>query len=278
MFPDATLPCRLILVFVDTEAKIGNYNKNPYEFNRKWTYTVEEREPEIKSHSEQSFEDRMQKLEKQFELFSKQYARDIESDTDTQSTSNQSQSDESQINSQPIQPTNELISLEAKKRLRSFFNSRVQSESSQFDPTFSCENFERQSENPPTPAPSSRTRSQGSFTSDSFHTPNSSFGAKLKKTTKTVFIQKIEVLLNSTPIDQIEDNQTQDECIQSFWRMYAFNGQLNSLHTCGISYDEFRRGNYFAVYDLSTSGRCGSNYVVPSIRFLNKYRTFRVNS
>lgn len=48
--------------------------------------------------------------------------------------------------------------------------------------------------------------------------------------------------------------------------MYAFNGHLNSLHTCGISYDDFRRGNFFAVYDLSTSGKCGSNFVVPSIR------------
>jgi hypothetical protein len=28
-------------------------------------------------------------------------------------------------------------------------------------------------------------------------------------------------------------------------------------------------GYFFAVYDLSTSGKCGSNYVVPSIRVGN---------
>ena len=57
---------------------------------------------------------------------------------------------------------------------------------------------------------------------------------------KYVFIRKIEVLLNGTPIDQIEDKQNEDECLQAYWRMFAFNGQINSLFTNGISYDDFR--------------------------------------
>jgi hypothetical protein len=28
----------------------------------------------------------------------------------------------------------------------------------------------------------------------------------------------------------------------------------------------FRTGFFFGVYDLSTSGKCGTNYVIPSIR------------
>jgi hypothetical protein len=28
----------------------------------------------------------------------------------------------------------------------------------------------------------------------------------------------------------------------------------------------FRRGYFFGVYDLSTSGKCGTNYLIPSIR------------
>jgi hypothetical protein len=31
-------------------------------------------------------------------------------------------------------------------------------------------------------------------------------------------------------------------------------------------YNFFRNGFFFAVYDLSTSGRSGTNYVIPSIR------------
>ena len=57
---------------------------------------------------------------------------------------------------------------------------------------------------------------------------------------KFVFIRKIEVLLNGTPIDQVEDKQNEDECLQAYWRMFAFNGQINSLFTNGISYDDFR--------------------------------------
>jgi hypothetical protein len=32
---------------------------------------------------------------------------------------------------------------------------------------------------------------------------------------------------------------------------------------------KFSSGFFFAVYDLSTSGKCGSNYVIPSIRVGN---------
>ena len=51
---------------------------------------------------------------------------------------------------------------------------------------------------------------------------------------KKVYIRKIEVLLNGSPIDQVEDKQNADECIQAYWRMFTFNGQMNSLFTNGI--------------------------------------------
>ena len=51
---------------------------------------------------------------------------------------------------------------------------------------------------------------------------------------KFVYIRKIEVLLNGSPIDQVEDKQNIDECIQAYWRMFTFNGQMNSLFTNGI--------------------------------------------
>jgi hypothetical protein len=36
----------------------------------------------------------------------------------------------------------------------------------------------------------------------------------------------------------------------------------NHINICSI----YRNGYFFAVYDLSTSGRSGTNYVIPSIR------------
>ena len=35
----------------------------------------------------------------------------------------------------------------------------------------------------------------------------------------TVYLKKVELTLNGSPIDMIEDRQTEDHCIQSFWRM-----------------------------------------------------------
>ena len=43
-------------------------------------------------------------------------------------------------------------------------------------------------------------------------------------------------MLNGTPLDQVEDKQNEDECIQAYWRMFTFNGLMNSLFTNGIRY------------------------------------------
>jgi hypothetical protein len=36
LFPDSDLPCRIILAFVDSKSKNGDYFKNPFNFQRKW--------------------------------------------------------------------------------------------------------------------------------------------------------------------------------------------------------------------------------------------------
>jgi hypothetical protein len=89
----------------------------------------------------------------------------------------------------------------------------------------------------------------------------------IQKETKTIFIKKIDCQINSTSIDQIDDKSDVDQSMQQYFRMSYFTGQLNSLYTNGISYEDFLRGYFFAVYDLSTSGRgAGSSFIVPSSR------------
>jgi hypothetical protein len=85
-------------------------------------------------------------------------------------------------------------------------------------------------------------------------------------TTTNIFIKRVDCFLNSIGIDQIEDKQNEDECIQAYWRLFQANGQINSMVTNGISYDDFRNGYFFAAFDLSTSGKSGTGFVVPSIR------------
>ena len=57
---------------------------------------------------------------------------------------------------------------------------------------------------------------------------------------ETFFLKNVELTLNGSLIDQIDDLQTEDECMASYFRMYFNNGQMNSLYSCGISYDDFR--------------------------------------
>lgn len=47
--------------------------------------------------------------------------------------------------------------------------------------------------------------------------------------------------------------------------MYHLLRPFNDL----INIVNFSKGYFFAVYDLSTSGKCGTNYVIPSIRVGN---------
>ena len=81
----------------------------------------------------------------------------------------------------------------------------------------------------------SNRQSDYAWTNDS-----SSLRNPIKDATKAIFIKKLELTINGTPIDQIEDKQTEDECIQAYWKMFTFNGQMNTLFTNGISYSDFR--------------------------------------
>jgi hypothetical protein len=83
---------------------------------------------------------------------------------------------------------------------------------------------------------------------------------------RNIYIKRLDCFLNSVSIDQIEDKQNEDECIQAYWRLFQANGQINSIVTNGISYDDFLNGYFLAAYDLSTSGKSGTGFVVPSIR------------
>ena len=106
----------------------------------------------------------------------------------------------------------EQINFEAQKRLRSF----LQSENAESSSSSSYCSF---------PKPSAPVLEDCVSTATT---------RNVNDTPKTVYIKRIEVLLNGSPIDQVEDKQNEDECIQAYWRLFTFNGQMNSLFTNGI--------------------------------------------
>ncbi len=65
-----------------------------------------------------------------------------------------------------------------------------------------------------------------------------------------VYIKQIKCLLNSTKIDNLDDTQTEDECVNSYLRMCQTTGILASPNSNGISYAAFRYSK-FKCYALT---------------------------
>ena len=153
------------------------------------------------SEREKFLERRLLEIEEQFKEFQRNF-------NCTQSTKGKGRGKKSKATESL---TTEQIDEEARKRLRSF----LESDKSSFASASGSSAFPK-----PSAPPFEEETSQA-----------------VQDDEKYVFIRKIEVLLNGSPIDQVEDKQTQDECIQSYWRMFTFNGQMNSLFTNGIRHN-----------------------------------------
>ncbi len=110
----------------------------------------------------------------------------------------------------------EEVAREAQRRLRSF----LQSEASTSD------SFET------LPMPSAPPLEDWT---DNASIRSGPFGQNCQASaTEKVYITNIEVTLNGTPLDQVFDKQNEEECMQAYWRLFTFNGQMNSLFTNGI--------------------------------------------
>jgi hypothetical protein len=281
LFNDADLPCRIIICFVNTTAKNGSYDTNPFDFQRSWDAVtlqqqiqVNDSERECRELKEELFD-----LRKRFEDF-------VTSVNETKKSKGKGRGKKSKPVNEPIPGPSRLsfeeqVRQEAMKRLREFVgqNPDLESGSSFLTDANRLSRFS--------------ARDSDLMTEDGSTRTPVLVPSNLQATTRKVFIEKISLMINQHPVDQLEDKETEEECMQAYWRMSAFNGQMNNQHTAGISYDDFRqfsfynlhheitnslllfhnffnifyrKGYFFGVYDLSTSGKCGTNYLIPSIR------------
>jgi len=61
-----------------------------------------------------------------------------------------------------------------------------------------------------------------------------------------------------------DPEETEDDCLLTYWRMFSNGGFSDNVpFTNGITYEDFRKGNYFVVFDLSTSSKCNSSQLIP---------------
>ncbi|MBM3939138.1 MAG: hypothetical protein FJ333_10880 [Sphingomonadales bacterium] len=70
----------------------------------------------------------------------------------------------------------------------------------------------------------------------------------------------------------IDPEETEDDCLLTYWRMFNNSGFSDDVpFTNGITYDDFRKGYYFSIFDLSTSSKCNSSQLIPG-----KYMTYAI--
>ena len=117
LFTDSDLPCKIVICFVKTGSKVGDYHTNPFDFGRKWEIPKASSELNIQSMSEREkfLENRIKQIEEQFQKFQASFAATTQKGKGRGKKSNKSTS--SGLNEQEL---SEEISKEAEKRLRSF--------------------------------------------------------------------------------------------------------------------------------------------------------------
>ncbi len=84
--------------------------------------------------------------------------------------------------------------------------------------------------------------------------------------TKTIFLEKINLSLNGKSLDGWDSVATAEKDPMMFLRLHHFLGFTNTTSGNNLTLDEFHRGAYFCVYDLSTCGESYIDFVVPSVR------------
>lgn len=180
LFSDSNMPCRIIVTFVDADAKIGNYQKNPYNFKRLWKITKATPIPAPGLDDFNTLQEKYADLERRFEEFTSKFH--VEKEVSKRTSKNkQGQKKRSNLDKEASSSSNasfsientenlrrQLVSDEARLQLRRFFDT------------------------------------QGLRQPDEGETTSATQGAE---ETKTIFLKKVECELNSTPLDQIEDDQ-----------------------------------------------------------------------
>lgn len=228
----------MVICFIETKDKIGDYHTNPYYFRRSWEVKVPSAFQNVpfplsKTHEEleRRLEHRLAMIEKQFAQFTNALQNQSENQPLSRSKGKGRGKNKKSTENVSLQ---EQINQEASKRLREFVQS-----------SFGCNTSESGSLPLPSAPPMPSTSSSHS---NEFFTVDDEVFEPPTETTKTVFIKKVECQINSSPLDQLNEEQTKDECLGAYWRMFNSNGLANSLFTNGISYEDFKKVKTFIMY------------------------------
>ena len=117
LFTDSDLPCKIVICFVKTGSKVGDYHTNPFDFARKWEVPKSQviTNVEISSDREKILERRIKEIEEQFQKFQSTFTSQLKG-KGRGKRSKKACDESSEAN------LSEQINQEAQKRLRSFLH------------------------------------------------------------------------------------------------------------------------------------------------------------
>ena len=115
LFTDSDLPCKIVICFVKTASKVGDYHTNPFDFGRKWEMpsSLSKSSVEIRSEREKFLELRIKQIEEQFQKFQSKF----ECQNKGKGRGKKSKQPATESNETDLA---EQINREAQKRLQSF--------------------------------------------------------------------------------------------------------------------------------------------------------------
>jgi hypothetical protein len=188
LFSDSDSPCRIVVCFVLTESKVGKYHLNPFDFRRSWSVPVTQVSNTVErtmSEREMYLEQRLRQIEERFQEFQQTFSKQQKSKGKGKGKKSKNLQTE--------------IEEEAQRRLQAFLASQqANSNSNEFYPTNS-EGINLPSTSGTQPFQSFQSCSRVSddrFTNDS----SSVYRDPVPVTTKDIFITKIEITINGTPV------------------------------------------------------------------------------
>lgn len=84
--------------------------------------------------------------------------------------------------------------------------------------------------------------------------------------TSTIWLTKLQLELNGQPVDQFNTDQTEEQAMGDFNRLYMTCGLTNALNSNNIRYDAFLGGTFISAWDLSTTGSVSNSYALPNTK------------
>jgi hypothetical protein len=252
LFAESENPVRIFFMIVESSAYNGDYHKNAFNLGRKWSYTVaQERNVGAAVIEGNQFQQQLNQMQ---QVLNTLLTRTTQEPQAGPSSAERGKSPLPRKSSLPLE-SNSLLEKIGRLLGR---RSSTSIEDEDFTVLQDSETEEllkmlREKLIAQPPAAAEPEVQRGELVEEA--------------TTKTFWLTKCQLEINSQMVDHIESTQTEDQAVQDFLRLYSTNQMINSLFTCSISYDAFMNGYHILAYDLTSSQDGGSvSFVNPSVR------------